>query len=287
MKNLKVLLSTMVCAVVIAASTSVFAVNSLDIDGKIQMPDSTTSTIEATLSEGKGRVSTSLTGDIKYQLIEIQKSSYDEIVHLEYVEEVIRTYLDRNTDDAAQQKWLSTKSAYETKYGVNVSSVTDGNDATSIAVGTKTYSFDAEGLSSVTSDWAHAIGAYGETWKTAESGNVEIDLTEFTGTKYYVIYVNVGDVYDAEVYSVVGTKTAEPENNTNTDNNTNGNTDKGQNGIKNGNGNGVVNNSGSKKDNTTAGKALSKAGTSSVVAMLVAGAAVVAGVSYIRYKNVM
>lgn len=269
MKNLKISLTTLVFAIILTISTGVFAANDLDLENKITMPSS--------LSNGKGTVSTSLSGNMKYQFVEISKAKYDQLVKYEYMMKVVKAYMNRQNDGEAYNKAVEE---YKAKYNENVSAIKDGVEV--VAGETLKYSFDEAGYRAMKSAWTHTIGAYNaNAWIDSSDKTISVDTTTFDGTKYYVAFVNIGDVYDAQEYVVTGKKVEKSdEKNNETKNEAKPNT------TKNNNTNTPKTISTGKSDGSSTASKLPHTGVSDVVLGALATISTVAGVSYVRYRKI-
>lgn len=255
MKNLKISLTAVIAAIILTISTVVFAHGSqVDTMNKITMPGS--------LNDGKGNVTTSLSGDMSYQFVEISSSEYNTILKREAQYNLVKAYIDgaSNYDELAEKyekTYKQTANGIETEYGIQF------NDA---------------GLSAIKGEWTADLKTYNDSnWMKANGKTISLDLSTFKGTKYYIGWVKIDNTYDAEAYKVEGTKKDEqkPENNTPVENTTKNETPKANNTIP------TV-----KKDNTTTGKTIPHTGASSLVLGLITIAGTVAGISYKKYNKI-
>ena len=215
MKNLKIV------AMVVLPVSTVFAYNGTDVDTHYEI------TMPTALSNGQGTVSSSKSGNFKYQFVETTAAKYSTLKKLAAQLELMKAYQSgefanwESAEANANYKAMVTK--YESTYNEKVS-----------ALYTQYGSFDSNSISDVRSLWIHELPNYvSGSWVTSDSKQISLDLSTFTGTKYYVAWVQLGDMYDAEVYIVKGTKTettpedtTKPEDNTNPTNNTDKSTDK-------------------------------------------------------------
>lgn len=278
MKNLKISLTVILTAIVLAISTGVYAyTGSVDTTYEITMPNS--------LTNGEGTVKTLLSGEMKYQFVEISQEKYATIKKYGDQVELIQAYQKGEfanwESSQANEEYKAMVNKYESTYNEKVSDVYQ-----------KYESFNSNGLSDARSLWIHELPDPTDNWQAATDKKISIDLTTFTGTKYYVGWLKVGDVLDAEAYIATGTKKNEdpkqedpknedpkqedPKNNNTVVNNTINNNVKG---------NGTVSN---KQDTTasTEGKILPKTGVSSIALGLIAIAGTSAGISYRKYRKI-
>ena len=192
MKKLRLTLATIFA--VAAISTGVFAYTGTDVDThyNINMPSA--------LSEGKGTVS----GISKFQFVDSDASTYATLKKYDAQVNLIKAYLaserdPENTTLAENYRSLCTK--YEAKYGTVSALYQEHGNV-----------LDDNTVSDIRSLWIKALPSFDASkWETSTNGQISIDLSTFKGTKYVVAWVQSGDMYDAEIYVVTGTKQDEPE----------------------------------------------------------------------------
>ena len=258
MKNLKISLTTILTAILLTLSTGVYAYGSqVDTANAITMPSA--------LNNGTGNVTTTVSGEMSYQFVEITSDKYAKIKKYEAIYNLIKAYinLDSNYDTLVaeyQRTYNETANAIKDEYGIQ---------------------FNEEGLNAIKGLWITELTTYSESaWVNANGTTISLDLTTFKGTKYYIAWVKIGDTVDAEAYIVTGTKKdEEPNNNTTTNNEVSDNKTTNSN-------NDLTTN---KKQDTTAsssGKTLPKTGVSSTVLGLIAVAGASAGISYKKYRKI-
>ena len=258
MKNLKISLTTILTAILLTFSTGVYAYGSqVDTANAITMPSA--------LNNGTGNVTTTVSGEMSYQFVEITSDKYAKIKKYEAIYNLIKAYinLDSNYDTLVaeyQRTYNETANAIKDEYGIQ---------------------FNEEGLNAIKGLWITELTTYSESaWVNANGTTISLDLTTFKGTKYYIAWVKIGDTVDAEAYIVTGTKKdEEPNNNTTTNNEVSDNKTTNSN-------NDLTTN---KKQDTTAsssGKTLPKTGVSSTVLGLIAVAGASAGISYKKYRKI-
>lgn len=260
MKNLKISLTAIVTAILLTISTGVYAYGSqVDTANAITMPSA--------LNNGKGNIATSVSGDIKYQFVEINQTKYAAIKKYEAIYNLINAYIKQDNSYETllanyQKAYNETANAIIDKYGIQ---------------------FNEEGLNAIKGLWITELTTYNESaWVNVNGTTISLDLTTFKGTKYYIAWVKIGDTYDAEAYIVTGTGSEKDENkNENENENENDNT------IKNDNATSTP--STPNKTDTTAsssGKILPKTGVSSTVLGLIVVAGTSAGISYRKYRKI-
>lgn len=244
MKNIKFYLTSLISAIVLLSGVSVYAYGSqVDTDNAITMPTA--------LSSGSGAITTSLAGEVNYQFMEITSAKYAAIKKYESIYNLINAYI---KGDASYDS-LATK--YETTYNQT-------------ANGIKTeygIEFDEEGLNAIRGLWITELPTFdASVWEKADSKTISKDLTSFEGTKYYIAWVKIGDVYDADVYMLTGTKKEEVKQE-----------EVKQEEVK----------QEEKKDDTVVKKtALPKTGIDSSLVGLIAITLAAAGVSYFKFSKI-
>lgn len=253
MKKIKFYLTAIVATIILSVSTGVYAYGSqVDTKNAITMPTS--------LSNGTGNITTTITGSMKYQFVEITSEKYAIIKKYEAIYNLISAYInqDSNYDSIAtkyEKTYNQTANGIMTEYGIQ---------------------FNEEGLNAIKGLWISELTTYDSSaWITASGTTISLDLTIFEGTKYYIAWVQVGDTYDAEVYIVTGTKKEEQK-------------EEQEEVQKEETKNEVVEKENTiKKDTTTVStKTLPKTGISSSVLGLLVIAILAAGVSFIKYNKI-
>lgn len=281
MKNLKISLTTILTAILLTISTGVYAYSGLDVDTKYEI------SMPGNLSNGTGTVSTSVSGDMKYQFVEISQEKYAILKKYEAQLELMQAYVKGEfanwEDSQANAEYEALVSKYESAYGEKVSELY-----------TTYVNFDSNSIATVRSLWIHELPDYTENWQNSSDKKISIDLTTFTGTKYYVSWIKLGNVFDAEAYIITGTGNTnkqdepkdpdQPSNNQPSNNQPNNN--QPNNNQNKDNNNGIVNSN--KKDTTasSSGKVLPKTGVSSTILGLIALAGTSAGISYRKYRKI-
>lgn len=307
MKKLKVFLTTILVGIILTLSTNVYAVTVDNTGDSIIMPNS--------ITNGEGTISFSpnlVAGKMVYQFVKISNEGYNEVIRLKekinvialrqaYEEEVLPGQANDETIPS-YRKFQEAKNAYDTKYP---------NDKFSngIVYDDAYMTATSNALTEVYKKYA----MYTDNWAQSDNNKVSIDLTGFSGTQKYLLWIKYtssadanASVYNANVYEIKGTKknngnNEKPNNNaTGGDNTTEGNnkingnnTTIGDNNIikeedKNGNSNTKTPTS-SKTDTTSAsseGKVLPKTGISNVLLTLIVIGVVSAGISYKKYRKI-
>lgn len=281
MKNLKLTLATLVAMVVLPVST-VFAYNGTDVDTHYEI------TMPASLTNGQGTVSSSKTGNFKYQFVETTAAKYSTLKKLAAQLDLMKAYQSgefanwESAEANANYKAMVTK--YESTYSEKVS-----------ALYTQYGSFDSNSISDVRSLWIHELPNFvSGSWVSSSDKKVSLDTTTFTGTKYYVAWVQLGDMYDAEVYIVEGTKTdaeqtdptPDPEDNKPADNTTPTDTTKPTNTTPSTNITSKDYNTGTKTTSTASNLPKTGAGDNMIIFAGMALSTIGGVVSYRKYRNI-
>ncbi len=226
MKNLKNILSVILAVIIMLTATSTMAYSkTLDVRDEIQ--------ISTFISNEKGsiKIANQITGySLYYQVNEMDSSTYKKIKQLEDELRVIQAF---NMYEAAKtqklyDEYLSTQIYYKNLYGTNVTNCRSqrADEAKSTII--------------------YLLPDYKETWNQTTDNSFNVNLSSFSGTKDFVVWVQLikqdgTKVYDAEVFELTGTK-KETTNNNGSNNNGNSGTN---NSGSNNNGNSGTNNSGS------------------------------------------
>ena len=226
MKKLKNILSIILVAIIILTATSTMAYSkTLDVRDEIQ--------ISTFISNEKGsiKIANQITGySLYYQVNEMDNSTYKKIKQLEDELRVIQAF---NMYEAAKteklyDEYLSTQIYYKNLYGTNVTNCRSqrADEAKSTII--------------------YLLPDYKETWNQTTDNSFNVNLSSFSGSKNFVVWVQLikqdgTKVYDAEVFELTGTKQETTNNN--------GSNNKGNSGTNNSgsnnNGNSGTNNNGS------------------------------------------
>ena len=226
MKNLKNILSIILVAIIMLTATSTMAYSKpLDVMNKIE--------ISKFISNEKGsiKIANGITGySLYYQVNEMDINTYKKIKQLEDELRVIQAYnmYEAAKTDKLYDEYISTQAYYKNLYGTNITNCTSkrADEAKSTII--------------------YLLPDYKESWTQPTTNNFDINLSSFSGTKDFVVWVQLvkkdgTKVYDAEVFELTGTK-QETTNNNGSNNNGNSGTN---NSGSNNNGNSGTNNSGS------------------------------------------
>ncbi len=303
MKSLKKSLS-IVIALILTLSTGVYAYT-----GEGDVDPSMSISMPSTLSEGKGDVAGA--GSFSYQFVEISEEKYNEVKLIEARYDLMTIYTEWAADPTSESmttKYNKACEEFEAKYGEKVSDIL------------ARYEQDPQLLTLIRNDWIASLTNFDDSnWTIATGSSISVDLTTFKGTKYFIGWIKTGDVYDAEVYKVVGTKTDKTENtvtnntveNNTVKNNTVENNTVANNTVNNTTANNAVENNtvannttpvtSTKTDNSTPVKTITKpkadttttesqalpyTGVSDVIVPLMVVAGVAAAISYRKYKDI-
>ena len=172
--------------------------------------------ISAVLNNGNAIVTTSTSlsnSTMYYQFVEMDSTKYNQIRKLKD-ELNVAVYYRINENNPTEQNYdnyISALNYYQTKYGETLTNFRDSH------------------IEELKAQIIGNLPDYTNNWILTSNNTISLDLSNFSGTKYYTAWVKVQKdtrtVYDAQIYDVTGTKTNSSEsNNTNTGNNTNQNT---------------------------------------------------------------
>ena len=154
---------------------------------------------------------------LSYQWVEISNDLYKQIKQYKDELEVIKAFNlyegDQNNTTLYDQ-YVSAQEGYKKLYGTTLSDLSNTKASEDISI-----------IRSL-------LPNYTDNWTKSTNNKATIDLTSFSGTKDYCLWVKLDNngqtSYDAETYEFTGTKsnsTVDESNTTNTDTNTNTNTD--------------------------------------------------------------
>ena len=172
--------------------------------------------ISAVLNNGNAIVTTSTSlsnATMYYQFVEMDSNKYNQIRKLKdelNVAVYFRTY-ENNQTEQNYDNYISALNYYQTKYGETLTNFRDSH------------------IDELKDQIIGNLPDYTNEWILTSNNTISLDLSSFSGTKYYTAWVKVQSgariVYDAQIYDVTGTKTnSSGSNNTNTGNNINQNT---------------------------------------------------------------
>ncbi len=226
MKNLKNILSIILVAIIMLTATSTMAYS-----GTVDAQDDIS--ISTIITNGKGSIDIArgVAGyKLYYQANELNNDTYKQIKQLKDELRVIQAFniYEATQSDSDYNEYASTQAYYKNLYGKNVDNCSEQkvNEDMSIIIS--------------------LLPDYTESWKQTTDNSFTIDLSSFTGTKDFVVWVKLEKqdgtkTYDAEIFELTGTK-QETTNNNGSNNNGNSGTN---NSGSNNNGNSGTNNSGS------------------------------------------
>ena len=136
--------------------------------------------------------------DLYYQWVEIDEPLYRQIRQLEDELKVIEAFniYDTTLDQEDYDNYYAAQQAYKAKYGTYVY---DGTD-------------ERIDIIESTINSLFLTRKYGNDWIKTDDNTYEMDLSKFTGTKYYILWAKLvkpdgKEIYDAEVFEFTGTKT--------------------------------------------------------------------------------
>lgn len=271
MKNLKISLTAIVAAIILAISTGVYAYTGI---GNVEIQ-----AMPSSLSNGTATVSNAS----KYQFVEITSDKYTAIKKLEAQYKLLKAY-EAYANDTENESLSDAYSAECDSYYANYGDSSKDRNAVITEV-LNSYTMGSTMVDECASVWIHELADFNASnWTNVTDNKIQIDLSTFTGTKYYIAWVetNTSGKYYAEVYKVTGTKKDDDKK----DNTTN-NEDKKDNintPAKN------DTNSGNTPKTITTNKStassLPHTGVNDVIIALIAVALVVSGIAYIRYRKI-
>lgn len=295
MKNLKISLTAIVAAIILAISTGVYATsqNATLNDSIIKMP--------STISNGKGEVTTSLSGGtLSYQFVigKISDSTISKIQRYEEEIAIAKAYnyyvsAEGSTDQTDESnpnylKYEKLLNEYKTKYYPNATSESQILAQDGVTVLNTSSAFNTSATINI---WESTIVTlYGEmenNWTEAKDGKtVELDLSTFSGTKNVVLWVRYenenGVQRRPQYYKVTGTKKDDDkkDNTTNNEDKKDNTNTPAKNDTNSGNTPKTI------TTNKSTASSLPHTGVNDVIIALIAVASVVSGIAYIRYRKI-
>lgn len=159
--------------------------------------------ISTVLNNGNATVNTSTSlsnSTMYYQFVEMDNTKYNQIRKLKDELNVATYYRTNENNQTAQNydNYISALNYYQTKYGETLTR------------------FSYERIEELKALIIGNLPDYTNDWILTSNNTISIDLSSFSGTKYFTAWVKVQNgnrtVYDAQIYDVTGTKT---ENNVN------------------------------------------------------------------------
>ena len=282
MKSLKISLTAIVAAIILAISTGVYAYTGI---GNVEIQ-----AMPSSLSNGTATVSNAT----KYQFVEITSEKYNTIKKLEAQYKLLKAYLAYtadNTNTTLESAYSSECDSYYATYG----NKNETRDATINAV-LNSYTMGSTMAEECKSKWVNELVEFNASnWSNVTDSKIQIDLSTFKGTKYYIAWVetSTSGKYYAEVYKVTGTKNDDGKKDDDTKNDVKNDV---KNTIKDNSIPTVKNDTSSNtsKENTpktittsksTASK-LPHTGVSDIIVGLIATASTASGIAYLRYRKI-
>lgn len=238
MKNLKNILSIILVAIIMLTATSTMAYSgTLDASDDILISD--------TMTNGRGviDIARGVAGyKLYYQANELSNDTYKQIKQLKDELRVIQAFnvYELTKSDADYNEYYSAQMYYKNLYGKIVEDWTD------------------EKIKEDASIIKNLLPNYTDSWKQTTDNSFDIELSNFSGNKDFVVWVQLvkqdgTKAYDAEIFELTGTKKDTTNNNGNSGSNNNGSSNNGNNGSNNNgssnNGNNGSNNSGNSGTN--------------------------------------
>lgn len=271
MKNLKISLTAIVAAIILAISTGVYAYTGI---GNVEIQ-----AMPSSLSNGTATVSNAT----KYQFVEITSEKYTEIKKLEAQYKLLNAYLAYtadNTNTTLANAYSSECDSYYATYG----NKNETRDATINAV-LNSYTMGSTMAEECKSKWVNELVEFNASnWSNVTDSKIQIDLSTFSGTKYYIAWVetSTSGKYYAEAYKVTGTKKDDDkkDNTTNNEDKKDNTNTPAKNDTNSGNTPKTI------TTNKSTASSLPHTGVNDVIIALIAVASVVSGIAYIRYRKI-
>ena len=218
MKNLKNILSIILVAIIMLTATSTMAYSgTLDASDDILISD--------TMTNGRGviDIARGVAGyKLYYQANELSNDTYKQIKQLKDELRVIQAFnvYELTKSDADYNEYYSAQMYYKNLYGKIVEDWTD------------------EKIKEDASIIKNLLPNYTDSWKQTTDNSFDIELSNFSGNKDFVVWVQLvkqdgTKAYDAEIFELTGTKKDTTNNNGNSGSNNNGSSNNGNNGSNN------------------------------------------------------
>ncbi len=218
MKNLKNILSVILAVIIMLTATSTMAYSgTLDARDDISISD--------TMTKGRGviDIARGVAGyKLYYQANELSNDTYKQIKQLKDELRVIQAFnvYELTKSDADYNEYYSAQMYYKNLYGKIVEDWTD------------------EKIKEDASIIKNLLPNYTDSWKQTTDNSFDIELSNFSGNKDFVVWVQLvkqdgTKAYDAEVFELTGTKKDTTNNNGNSGSNNNGSSNNGNNGSNN------------------------------------------------------
>ena len=218
MKKLKNILSIILVSIIILTATSTMAYSgTLDASDDILISDA--------MTNGRGviDIARGVAGyKLYYQANELSNDTYKQIKQLKDELRVIQAFnvYELTKSDADYNEYYSAQMYYKNLYGKIVEDWTD------------------EKIKEDASIIKNLLPNYTDSWKQTTDNSFDIELSNFSGNKDFVVWVQLvkqdgTKAYDAEVFELTGTKKDTTNNNGNSGSNNNGSSNNGNNGSNN------------------------------------------------------
>ena len=201
----KVLISIIILIIVfVITNANAYTGGVVDAGDEIEIP--------SILNNGNVTVNTATSlanSSIYYQFVEMDSNQYAKIRKLKDELNVARYYItyDENKTEQNYNNYQSARQYYLNKYGENLTNFSDA----------RIDELDAKIIGN--------LPDYTNNWILTSNNIISLDLSSFSGTKYFTAWVKVQNgirtVYDAQIYEEIGTKS--DSNKEDTGNNTNSN----------------------------------------------------------------
>lgn len=270
MKNLKISLTAIIAAIILTISTGVYAYTGI---GNVEIQ-----AMPSSLSNGTATVSNAS----KYQFVEITSEKYSTIKKLEAQYKLLKAYLAYtadNTNTTLESAYSSECDSYYATYG----NKNETRDATINNV-LNSYTMGSTMAEECKSKWVNELVEFNASnWSNVTDSKIQIDLSTFSGTKYYIAWVetSTSGKYYAEAYKVTGTKKDDDKKDNNTNNGT-----KTDNTTPTSKNESTTNTPKTITTNKSTDSKLPYTGTSDIVVGLIAVATVISGIAYVRYRKI-
>lgn len=221
MKKFKIVSTIVLMLILILGVSKVNAYSGVvDVDDDITLPSK--------LTNGAGTITLSRNiqnADVSFQFVEMDSNTYKKIIKLKE-ELLVAQYFNIYEADQTEENYdvyVSAYKYYQEKYNETVDNYT------------------TEHIDEVESIIIGLLPDYTSQWQNSTNNQIKIDLSTFSGTKYFTAWTKVvsngNTIYEAEVYELTGTKqednksdddnkkddNKDDNNNDNNDNNNNDN----------------------------------------------------------------
>lgn len=282
MKKFKIVSTIVLMLILILGVSKVNAYSGVvDVDDDITLPSK--------LTNGAGTITLSRNiqnADVSFQFVEMDSNTYKKIIKLKE-ELLVAQYFNIYEADQTEENYdvyVSAYKYYQEKYNETVDNYT------------------TEHIDEVESIIIGLLPDYTSQWQNSTNNQIKIDLSTFSGTKYFTAWTKVvsngNTIYEAEVYELTGTK--QEDNKSDDDNKKDDNKDDNNNSNNNGNDdsnkdNNNSNNNGKDdgkkddttiKDTTTSNTKIPQTGESNFIILIALSIAVVmAVISYRKMKK--